>query len=78
MDSNAFKLSLSYDQIRELVSQLSKNDKIKLSREMAAETLDTRFTRLLNSFYTNEVSEETIAEEVEAVRADIYARKKKD
>ena len=77
MDSNAFKLSLSYDQIRELVSQLSKNDKIKLSRELASETLDTRLTRLLNSFYTNDVSEETIAEEVEAVRTDIYARKKK-
>ncbi len=69
MNTNAYKISLKYDQILELVKQLPKKDKAKLSKELAKEAIDTRLTRLLKSFSTDEV---------ESVRAEIYARKKEN
>lgn len=76
MNTNAYKISLNYSQILELVKQLPKRDKVKLSKELAKEALDTRLTRLLKSFSTDELTEEMINREVENVRSEIYARKK--
>jgi hypothetical protein len=78
MNTNAYKISLKYDQILELVKQLPKKDKAKLSKELAKEAIDTRLTRLLKSFSTDELTEEMINKEVESVRAEIYARKKEN
>jgi len=75
MTSNAYKISLNYQQILELVKQLPKKDKARLSKELAKDAIDTRLTRLLNSFYTEELTEEMINQEVENVRAEIYAKK---
>jgi len=75
MNTNAYKISLNYSQILELVKQLPKRDKAKLSKELAKEAIDTRLIRLLNSFSTDELTEEMINREVEIVRSDIYARK---
>ncbi len=74
MNSNAYKISLSYNQVLELVKQLPKKDKVRLSQELAKEAIDTRLTRLLNSFTTDELSEAEVNQEVEEVRAEIYAR----
>jgi len=78
MNTNAFKISLSYNQILELVRQLPKKDKAKLSKELAEYAVDIRLTRLLKSFKTEELTEELINEEVEKVRAEIYAGKKEN
>lgn len=76
MNTNAYKISLNYSQILELVKQLPKKDKVKLSKELAKEAVDTRLTRLLESFSADELTEEMINLEVENVRTEIYARKK--
>jgi hypothetical protein len=75
MNTNAYKISLSYSQILELVKQLPKKDKAKLSKELAKEAIDIRLTHLLNSFQTNELDEDTINKEVEKIREEIYAKK---
>ncbi len=78
MNSNAYKISLNYNQVLELVKQLPKKDKVRLSKELAKEAIDIRLTRLMDSFTTGELSEEDINQEVEEVRAEIYARKKEN
>lgn len=72
-----YQISLSYQQILGLVKQLPSEDKVKLSRELARESLDSRLTRLLSSFRTDELSQEEIDAEVEDVRSQLYAKKKK-
>lgn len=78
MEANAYKISLNFNQVLELVKQLPKKDKARLSKELAKEAIDERLTRLLNSFYTEELTEEMINKEVENVRAEIYAGKKEN
>jgi len=78
MNSNAYKISLNYNQVLELVRQLPKKDKARLSKELAKDAIDTRLTRLLNSFSSEDLSEEIINQEVEEVRAEIYAKKKEN
>lgn len=78
MNTNTFKISLNYSQILELVKQLPAKEKLKLSKELAKEAIDKRLTKLLNSFSTDELTEEMINKEVESVRTEIYARKKKN
>jgi hypothetical protein len=75
MNSEAYKIPANYSQVLKLVKQLSAKDKIRLSKELAKETVETRLNRLLESFRTDELSENTINEEVEKVRAEIHARK---
>ena len=58
--------------------QLPVPEKIQLSREIAKEATDKRLIRLLNSFETDEISEEEISIEVEKARADIYAERQKN
>lgn len=67
---------LGIDQILDLVKQLPKKDKIRLSKELEREIIDTKLTALLEAFKTNDLEQETINEEVEIVRAEIYARSK--
>ena len=77
MRTGTFKLSVTYDQIIRLVRQLPAKEKVKLGQEIAKEVLDARFVKLLNSFKTDDISEELINEEVEKVRAELYAKKKR-
>ncbi|MGV8139260.1 MAG: type II toxin-antitoxin system VapB15 family antitoxin [Mangrovibacterium sp.] len=65
MSNNAFKISLTYKQILDLVRQLPKKDKARLSNELAKEITDKRLSRLLDTFRTDELSEEEINQEVE-------------
>ena len=78
METNTYKISLSYNQVLDLVKQLPKRDKARLSKELAKDAVNTRLTRLLKSFKTEDLTEETIKMEVEEVRAEVYARKKKN
>ena len=78
MDSNSFKISLTYDQILEIVRQLPKKDKVKLSTELAKEATDKKLSRLLNAFQSDDISEDEINKEVEKARAELYAKSKKN
>ncbi|AFZ09080.1 hypothetical protein Osc7112_4802 [Oscillatoria nigro-viridis PCC 7112] len=70
-----YQLSLNFEQILALVKQLPYPEKLQLSQELEKEVLNSKLTALLESFRTDELSVETITQEVEAVRSEIHARK---
>jgi len=72
MIQKAYQPTLNFDQILNLVKQLPRNDKIRLSKELEKDTLDQTLTQLLETFKTDELSHLTITEEVENVRTEIY------
>jgi len=77
MKSESFNLSLSFNQILELVKQLPPNQKIKLFKELEKETIDSKLAEILSAFKTNDLTQVDIDKEVEAVRTARYDKKKK-
>jgi len=75
MTQSNYQLTLNFEQVLALVKQLPYPQKLQLSQELEKEVLNSKLTVLLESFKTDELSLETIDQEVEAVRAEIYARK---
>ena len=73
---SALQIDLTFDQILPLVKQLPKKQKIKLSKELEKEAINSKLTRLLETFKTDELDLKTIDEEVEIVRQEIYAKEK--
>lgn len=67
-------LQLNFRQVVQIVKQLSLDDKIKLSKELEREAINSKLTKLLKSFKTNELREEVISGECEAVRESIYLK----
>jgi len=78
MNQNTYQLTLTFEQILSLVEQLPDIEKIQLSQELEKYTLNQKLTELLETFKTDELSLETIDEEVEAVRAELYAKQQTD
>jgi hypothetical protein len=78
MNQKTYQLTLNFDQVLDLVKQLPESDKIKLSKELEKETLNQKLTQLLETFKTDELSLETITEEVEEVRDKIYGQQATD
>lgn len=72
----ALQIDLTFDQILSVVKQLPKQQKIKLSKELEKDVIDTKLTRLLKIFRTKELDLNTITEEVEIVRQEIYDKQK--
>ncbi len=72
----ALKIDFTFDQILSLVKQLPNKQKIKLSKELEKEAIDSKLTRLLQTFQNDELDLKTIDEEVEIVRQEIYDKKK--
>ena len=72
MIQKSYQATLNFDQILDLVKQLPRNDKIRLSKELEKDTLNQTLTQLLETFKTDELSHLTITEEVENVRTEIY------
>lgn len=70
------KLDLTFEQILSLVNHLSKTDKIKLAEELEKELIDSKFSSLLQTFKTEDLDIQTITEEVEKVRQEIYDKQK--
>ena len=77
MKTESFNISLNFNQILELVKQLPTKQKIKLSKELEKETIDSKLTEILEAFKTDELSQADIDKEVELVRAARHAREKK-
>ena len=49
---------------------------MRLSEELAKETVNNKLTELLETFKTDELNIETVSEEVEAVRTELYDKSK--
>jgi len=72
----ALQVDLSFDQVLALVKQLSGQEKIRLSKELEKEGIESKLSSLLQTFRTDDLSLETINEEVEIVRQQMYDRQK--
>jgi hypothetical protein len=70
----SYQIQLDFSQIMQVVKQLPANEKIKLSRELEKDAIDSKLTRLLKSFKTNDLSEEMITRESEIVREKLYSK----
>ena len=73
---DTYQISLNFEQILELVQKLPPVEKLRLSKELEKETCNHKLTELLETFQTEELDLDTINQEVETVRAEIYARPK--
>jgi len=74
----ALEINLSFDQILSLVKQLPTQQKIKLSKELEKDVIDSRLSALLKTFKTKDLDLNVIHEEVELVREEIYAKQKRE
>lgn len=72
----AIQIDLTFEQILSIVRQLSKKEKLQLSKELEMEAIDSKLTRLLKEFQTDELDEHIINQEVESVRQELYDKKK--
>ncbi len=72
----ALQIDVTFDQILEIVRQLPRKQKLKLSKELEKEAIDSKLSRLLETFQTNELDLDTINEEVEFVRQIMYDNEK--
>ncbi len=72
----ALQLEVTYNQVLSLVKKLPSQQKIKLTKELEKDGIQSRLTQILKTFKTNELSLETINKEVEIVRQKIYESKK--
>jgi hypothetical protein len=73
----ALQIDLTFDQILSVVKQLPAQQKIKLTKELEKEGIDSKLTRLLKTFKTKDLDLNTITEEVENVRKEMYAKQKR-
>lgn len=69
------QVDVTFDQILSMVKQLSRQQKLKLTKELEKELVDSRLSRLLKTFKTEELDLKTIDKEVESVRQEIYEKK---
>jgi replication fork clamp-binding protein CrfC len=74
---NALQIDLTFEQILSIVKQLPRQQKIKLTKELEKDVIDTKLSRLLKTFRTKDLDLKTITEEVEIVRQEIYDRQKR-
>ncbi len=72
----ALQVDITFEQVLSLVKQLPADEKVMLARELEKEGIENRLTGLLKNFRTDELSLDTINEEVEIVRQQLYERKK--
>jgi predicted DNA-binding protein YlxM (UPF0122 family) len=73
----AIQIDFTFEQILSMVKQLPRQQKIKLTKELEKEAIDTKLDRLLQTFKTNDLDLDTINEEVESVRQQIYDEQKR-
>jgi hypothetical protein len=59
-----------------MVKQLPRQQKLKLSKELEREAIDSKLTSLLKTFKSPKLDLKTISDEVEFVRKGIYDKRK--
>jgi hypothetical protein len=72
----AFQLDINYSQVLSLVMQLPMKEKIKLTKELEKQGVKSKLSDLMKTFKTDKLTLETINEEVEIVRQQIYDNQK--
>ena len=72
----AIQIDFTFDQVLSLVKQLPKQQKLKLTKELEKDIVGSKLSKLLKIFKTNELDLDTISEEVESVRQEIYEKQK--
>lgn len=72
----ALQVDVTFDQLLSMVRQLSRQQKLKLTKELEKEAIDSKLSRLLKTFRTKDLDLKTISREAESVRQEIYARQK--
>lgn len=72
----ALQIDITYDQVLSLVKQLPKQEKIRLTKELEKEGIESKLSQLLKTFNTKTLSLSAINKEVEIVRKQIYESKK--
>lgn len=82
MESASFNIHLDYNQIRDIVSQLSDEDKLRLANELIAETRKSKLEYFQSILKRDEAanelpSMEEIQAEVDAVRQEFYEKRKR-
>ena len=70
----AMQIDITYEQILSMVRQLPRQQKVKLTKELEKEAIDTKLSRLLKTFKAEDLDLKTITEEVESVRQEIYEK----
>jgi hypothetical protein len=68
----SLQIDITFEQILSLVRQLPRQQKIKLTKELEKDVIDTKLTQLLKTFNTDSLDLDTINSEVESVRQEIY------
>jgi len=76
MKTGTYNIDLGFNQILDLVRQLPKKEKIRLSKELEREIVDAKLTLLLKAFKTDDLDQDIIAKEVDIVRSELYAKSK--
>lgn len=71
------QIDLTFEQVLSVVKQLPRQQKIKLTKELEKEAIDSKLIRLLKTFKTKDLDLNTIIEEVESVRQEIYDNQKR-
>lgn len=72
----ALQVNITFDQVLALVRQLPRQEKIKLTKELEKEGIESKLSGLLKTFRTRELSLKTINKEAEIVRQQIYDSQK--
>ncbi len=72
----ALQIDITYEQIFSMVKQLPIQQKIALTKELEKDTIETKLSQLLNTFKTEDLDLETINQEAENVRQEIYDNQK--
>jgi hypothetical protein len=72
----ALQIDITFEQILSMVRQLPRQQKIKLTKELEKEAIDTKLSRLLKTFKSKDLDLKTITEEVESVRQEIYEKQR--
>jgi hypothetical protein len=70
------QLDISFEQVKELVRGLSNKEKVLLGRELEKELNDIKLASLLATFKTDDLDMDTITSETEAVRQELYEKRK--
>ncbi|MEA5129327.1 MAG: hypothetical protein VB074_14195 [Proteiniphilum sp.] len=70
----AIQLEVTFDQVLSLVRRLPKKDKIRLTKELEKDVVNTKLTKLLKTFNANDLELSDIDSEVEDVRQEIYEK----
>lgn len=81
MEIASFNIRLDYNQIRDIVGQLSDKDKLRLANELIAETQKSKLENFQSFFKGDEADElpsmEEIQAEVDTVRQKLYEKRKR-